>query len=61
MRQKDLIFSTWHFKKYKQYDFTVEFLLLHDGGSYNRETSPLICYTDYWAGFSVLGTILVFL
>ena len=29
--------------------------LFHDGGSYHIETSPLICSTNQWIGFCMIG------
>ena len=34
----------------------VWFYLFHDGGPYHVETSPLICYTNQWIGFYMMGT-----
>ena len=31
----------------------------HGGGSYDIETSPLICSANYWTGFYVIGTSFV--
>ena len=30
--------------------------LLHNGGPYHVETSPLICLTNQWTGFYMIGT-----
>ena len=33
-----------------------QFLTLHDGSLYHKETSPLICSTNQWPGFYVIET-----
>ena len=30
--------------------------ILHDGGPYHIETSPLLCRANQWTGFSMIGT-----
>ena len=34
----------------------VHFLFFYDGGPYHIEDSPLICRTNQWAGFCMIGT-----
>ena len=34
-------------------------LTVHDGGSYHEETSPLICYANYWIGFYIITTLAI--
>ena len=31
-------------------------LTFHDEGPYHRETSPLICCSNQWTGFYMIGT-----
>ena len=35
---------------------TLTFNVLHDEGPYRIETSPLICSTNQWTGFYMVGT-----
>ena len=41
------------------YDIFKTSSLTHDGGSYDTETSPLICTENYRSGFSMIGTSLM--
>ena len=34
-------------------------LIFHNGGPYHIETSPLICSTDQWTGYYLIGKELV--
>ena len=34
--------------------FLLTFSLFHDGGRYDKETSPLICSANQWTGFYMI-------
>ena len=33
--------------------------LFNDGGPYNMEASPLICFANQWTGFYIIGTFVM--